>query len=56
MYFLGEETLEPKEENIVAAGNTGWCSCRNRFNSWHCYSCNDYWHSCVCGPQDSQSL
>uniref|UniRef100_A0A8C6CYS9 Uncharacterized protein n=1 Tax=Moschus moschiferus TaxID=68415 RepID=A0A8C6CYS9_MOSMO len=56
MYFLGEETLEPKEENIVAAGHTCWCSRRNCLNSWHCYPCHDHWHSCVCGPEDSQSI
>uniref|UniRef100_A0A8C5X913 Uncharacterized protein n=1 Tax=Malurus cyaneus samueli TaxID=2593467 RepID=A0A8C5X913_9PASS len=49
MHILGEETMEQKEENTVATRDTCWSSCRNCLDSWHCYSCHDYWYSCVCG-------
>uniref|UniRef100_A0A4W2GTG9 Uncharacterized protein n=1 Tax=Bos indicus x Bos taurus TaxID=30522 RepID=A0A4W2GTG9_BOBOX len=47
MYFWGEETLEPKEENVMEAKHICHCSHRNCFNSWHCYPCHDHWHSCI---------
>ena len=35
LYFLGEETLVPQEEDPLAVGHSCWSSCWDRSPSWH---------------------
>ena len=56
VHLLGAETLEPEEENSVAAWNLGGSPHWHHAGSRHCCTCNDHRHSCVGGPQGKRTI
>ena len=56
VHLLGAETMEPEEENSVAAWNFGGSPHWHHAGSRHCCTCNDHRHSCVGGPQGKRTI
>lgn len=48
LHLLGEEALEQKEEDSLAARHVGGRTRGHRPHSRHCHPCNDHWHPSLC--------
>lgn len=55
LHLLGEEAVEQKEEDPVAAWHIGGRSCGYRPYCWHRHPCNDHWHPRLCGQKGESS-
>ena len=56
VHLLGAETVEPEEEDPVAAGNPGGSPCRHHAGGWHCCPSHDHRDSRVGGPQGERAV
>lgn len=56
MHFLGAETVEPEEEDPVAAGNPGGSPRRHHAGGQHRCPGNDHRDSRVGGPQGERAV
>ena len=55
VHLLGAETVEPEEEDPVAAGNPGGSPCWHYAGGWHCCPGHDHRDSRVGGPQGERA-
>ena len=51
LHVLGQEALEPEEEDSVAAGHDYWRSGRHCFDRYYSGAGNHHWHSCLGGQE-----